>query len=149
MDVIEIARRVKGIGDNKQTVHREAYQYWRLTLKNKTDKEKLRKNVFNGGSFTAPQVNFEKDAKGVWQIDLTALACRCRPGSPLTAKSTAASPRKTYCAETIEFGYIMTGLEKQLFAELARALKFGNRFVQVIGPSGRRQDGSRQDVFTV
>ncbi|MBF0386073.1 MAG: AAA family ATPase, partial [Candidatus Omnitrophica bacterium] len=133
-DILEIAKRVKGLSlENKKPVedilNKEAFDYLYLRLKNTSDRAKLTSEMFSG--LAMPPVKIWVDPKkGMIDFDGVELTAseeiiKLAEGNPGAFKDVM---RKA--------GYIAEETEERVLAQLARQYKYGNKAVQLEGPSG-------------
>ncbi|MBF0385602.1 MAG: AAA family ATPase, partial [Candidatus Omnitrophica bacterium] len=133
-DLIEIARRVKGVSiENKlkeeDIFDKEAYNYLFLRLKNDQDRAKLKANLFPRLSLENVEIYVNAET-GKIDFDGVELAA----SADLIKRSKG--PRQSFSEVMRETGYVAEETEQRVLAQLARQYKYGNKTVQLEGPSG-------------
>ncbi|MBF0217826.1 MAG: AAA family ATPase, partial [Candidatus Omnitrophica bacterium] len=142
IDMIEIAKRVKGLANDgsgygeDKLIERETYNYFHLRLRSRGDRELLRQAVSD-----EMDVN-SADIKPSLSIDM---------GSGMMdfdgAKIKMSDKFLKFCRERRDLvtdearirgynGYIVQDLEKRVLGQIARVYRYGNKVMQIEGPSG-------------
>jgi len=135
-DIVEIAKRAAGVSIDSKTpqeelVDEEAYNYLYLQLHNKEEREALRKTIFDNQKveFDGVKVNREQ---GVVDFD----GVKMGVGEEFMAYARS-RPQVSFRELMRDFaGYIATESEERMMCQLARALVYGGKFIQIEGPSG-------------
>ncbi|MCK5581087.1 MAG: AAA family ATPase [Candidatus Omnitrophica bacterium] len=140
-DIIDIAKRVKGLAEETQKseeeiLWKEAYDYLYLRVMNERDREILREKVFNGKDFDSPEILVNR-IDGTIIFDGVVLV-----GSKGFLEYVENNHEKSFrelargYKDFAKDGYIVTEMEARVLSQLARAYRYGNRVVQIEGPSG-------------
>lgn len=134
MDILEVAKRVKGISgeygcEEQDVVLREAHNYFWLRMANRQDRESLKRAVFPHNPFKKPQLLLRN---GELIFDEVAIKA-----SNEMLSYARQCPDKSVQDLLLEFYGFATGeLELEIFAQMARALKYAGKVIQLEGPSG-------------
>lgn len=139
-DLLEIGARVRGRARDEHTAERsvlaqEAYDYIFLRLRSLEDKQRLKKIPF-----------FEKVRKPAViirgrELIFEGVSLPAAPAFVAFARANRGKPLGTLVLEFSQTGsrgqgFVITDLETRVLCQMARALKYGNRTLQLEGPSG-------------
>ncbi|MEA3489168.1 MAG: AAA family ATPase [Candidatus Omnitrophota bacterium] len=137
VDLIEIGKRIKGISMERDISEtgvfaQEAYHYLYLRLRDKEDRQELEKMLsrgISGKEFQTPDIKMigSRIFFGGVGIEMSAEFREHVSGNK------GKSPEDLM----LEFyGFDVSELERRVFAQLARAYRYGSKVVQLEGPSG-------------
>ncbi len=138
-DLIEIAKRATRVSlenDLKQedVLFKEAFDYLFLRMRNEKDRDNLKKILFSDkeqGLYHPLKITVDRENG---EINFDGVRLKASPAFLGHLKET---PEADFIKLMNDhYGYIVTELEMSILSQLARSMKYGNRVVQLEGPSG-------------